>query len=148
MSGSLAHSPADIIRELLIDLSLGVTPAVGATWPIFAASVPDEPDSLITVTNTTGVLDGRSQIDGEMWEHHGIQLAIRCGNHPDGWVKANAVSEALDKSVKLNTVTIGSDQYTVHAISRRSGVIAAGTGPGDGRHLFTINGVGALRQVA
>lgn len=148
MSGSLAHSPADIIRELLIDLSLGVTPAVGATWPVYAASVPDKPDSLITITDTAGVLDGRNQVDGEVQEHHGFQTAVRCANHSDGYVKAETIAIAFDESVRLNTVTIGSIQYTVYAVSRKSGVIAVGTGPGDKRHLFTINAVVALRQVA
>ena len=155
MSGNLTHSPAQIIRDLLVDLGLGVLPSAGGLWPIFVTGIPDSPDSIITITDTLGTSDGRLQPTGEATEHPGFQVAIRDANHQDGWEKANAIRVALSETILLNTVSItdnvgtGTSTYTVHAVSKIGGVIVLGKElPTSKRHLFTINATVALRQTA
>ena len=59
MSGSLAHLPEDIVRYLLIDLSVGTLPSDVDDWPIYATQEPDKPDNVITVYGTEGNKHGR-----------------------------------------------------------------------------------------
>jgi hypothetical protein len=154
MSGTLAHSPADVVRALLIDLGLGTAPADADAWPIYVGQEPDSPDKVITVYDTSGVLQGRFMIDGEIQENHGFQVRVRASNHYDGYEKARAIAVALDESVSLETVSVGDDvgtgdeTYTVYAISRKGGVISLGKDtPRTKLNLFTINAVASLRQI-
>lgn len=153
MSGSLSHSPAEVIRQLLIDLGVGTVPSALGNWPIHVAREPDKPDSAITVYNTTGRDHGRTMNDGERQEHLGIQVRVRDMNHDDGFEKAQAVAMVLDQTVRLNTVTVsdrvgtGSATYTVYSVSRTTGVIIVGEErPDSRRNIFTINAVVSLRQ--
>lgn len=147
MSGSLDHSPAEIIANLLIDESLGTIPSDKGSWPIFIAIVPDNPDRIITVTDTAPIKQGRFQNDGETQFHHGVQIAVRSASHTAGWTKADALTEALDKTIQYTGVTIGSSGYIVYAMSH-SGIIVVGKNvPISKRNLFTINATCAMRQV-
>jgi len=140
MTGTLTHSPADIVRSLLVDLGHGTVPSAGSTWPVFVGNEPNSPDDAITVYDTTSRMDGRTQVDGQQHEHHGVQIRIRNGNHVDGYTKARAIAVALDETAYQNTVTISSTSYTVQCVSRVGGVIALGKDtPNTRRNLFTIN---------
>ena len=155
MSGTLVHSPADVIRTLLIDLGLGTAPSDEGTWPIYVGQEPDSPDSVITVYDTAGLLQGRTMPDGEMQEKHGFQVRVRDANHYQGYEKAREIAVALDESVSLDGVSVGDDAgtgkqaYIVYAVSRRGGVLSLGKDVQRTKlNLFTINAVVALRQSA
>ena len=155
MSGTLTHSPADVVRNLLIDLGLGTAPADGGAWPVYVAQEPNSPDSVITVYDTSGILDGRFMVSGEVQENHGFQVRVRCANTWRGYEKAQEIAVALDESTSLKTVSVGDDAgtgdqtYTVYAVSRKGGVISLGKDtPRTKLNLFTINAVVSLRQIA
>lgn len=144
---SLTHSPAQIVARLLATLGLGAYPdgTNAQTWPVYAAGEPDAPDSVITVYDTDGRGHGRSQIDGERQQHHGIQVRVRAGTHALGWPKAQAVAEALDTAVYDAPVTVGGRNYLVHAITRTTDVLALGKGEaGTRRSVFTVNALVSL----
>lgn len=148
MSGSLTHSPADIVRKLLIDKSLGATPAEGAVWPVYATREPDSPDSTITVYDTAGRLDGRVMVSGQVQEHPGIQIRVRDADSAAGFKKAKAVATALSEDVLRTMVTIGANTYEVQAISRTSGVFALGKETlTSKRNVFTINATVSLWEI-
>ncbi len=146
MSGTLAHQPAAIIRQLLIDLGHGTIPSDGGAWPIAVGHMPDSPDSAIRVVDTTGRDFGREMIAGERAEHPGVQIMVRDADEAGGWAKAHAIAIGLDKDVAYAGVTIGAVGYTVYAVTRSSGPIALGKEPGTKRDLFTINATVSLRQ--
>lgn len=155
MSGNLTHSPAQIVRDLLVDLGLGTLPSASGSWPIYVSNIPDSPDSLITITDTVGISDGRTQFDGQAHEHPGIQVAVRDANHQDGWEKINALRVALSETIRNNAVSItdnvgtGTSVYTVYAITKVGGVIVLGKDtPTSKRNLFTLNATVALRQTS
>jgi hypothetical protein len=75
--------------------------------------------------DTTGTPDGRSQIDGEVLQHPGIQLRVRASGHQTGWSKINSLTVALD-AINNYRVTIDSSTYTIQVISRRSTVESIG----------------------
>ena len=147
MSGALAHSPADILRYLLIDLGHGTLPSDGALWPIYESQEPNLPDNVITTYNTTNVHQGRVMSDGEVQERYGIQIRVRATTELIAFVKSQAITISLDQDVYLKGVTINGSGYLVHAVSRISGPMSIGKEtPDSKRDLFTINVTAAIRQ--
>jgi hypothetical protein len=147
MTGTLTHTAADVIRYLLIDLSLGTLPTASSSWPISVGSEPDRPDSSITIYNETPISQGRHQIDGEIQERPGFQVRIRAGDQNTAHAKADAIRNAIDKTIVLSQVTISSSVYLIYSISRTSGPIYLGKDvPNSERHLITINATVALKQ--
>lgn len=149
--GRLHHSAADILRYLLIDLTIAGDPADSPlpTWPAYAHMEPGTPDDVITVFDTSAMQQGRVHNDGERQEREGFQVRIRATLGEEGYNKADEIKTAFDQDVYQRTVTIGAYSYLVHAISRTTGIIALGTEPAvSKRSLFTINGTVSVREVS
>ena len=148
MSGSLTHSPSQIVQQLLVDLSLGTLASANGSWPVTYGQFPDEltgRDNAIFVSDMEGRLDGRSMIDGSMFEFYGINLNVRGTRYGDSHVKARAMAMALD-AVTLRSVTISGTTYAVYNFQRTGGVLHLGKEVGTSRHLFSINGQLTVRQ--
>ncbi len=135
----LYHSPADIVRKLLVDIGQGTDAQLGGAWPVFATGEPDMPDSAITVYDTSGIDFGTLQPSGELAEIFGVQIRIRAAAQSPGYAKAAAIASAIDTQVYDNAVTIGTRTYRVQAFKRTSGVLGLGKEPGNKRRLFTVN---------
>lgn len=129
MSGVLQHSPADIIRYMMIDLLLGIYPtSTNAPWGISVDNTPENPDNAIVVYDTMPKYNGRSHHSGLAYEHYGMSIKIRAGVLIQGFQKCNQIVVALDSQVKRRIVTIPqitylgftipSTQYMVHAMNR------------------------------
>ena len=99
MSGALTHSPAEIVRNLLVNMGAGTLPAAGGSWPISCDQRLDTPDNAITINDTDGRKDGRSMPTGEVFEHPGIQIEVRSGVRGTGFTKAKAIATLLDEEV-------------------------------------------------
>lgn len=153
MSGSLTHQPNDILRYLLIQMSVGVLPSVGSVsnWPIGCGDEDDKPDNYITIYNPVGRRDQRIAYTGEVTEHPGIQIRVRAGGadpHTTGWTKINAIRTLLNEQVRNEYVTVGATQYAVHGFTHESGPLSLGReSPTSQRRLFTLNGTVTLRQL-
>ncbi len=146
MSGSLAHSPADIIRNLLVGLGQGTTPSASGAWPVYAAREPSSPDSVITVFDTAWVPEGRFHMGGQKQVHYGIQVRVRDANPVDGFTKIQAIAISVDETAYQNTVSIGAATYLVNAVSTTGGVLALGKDSSTKRNIFTFDAVVDLRQ--
>jgi len=146
MAGLIAYSPADIVRNLIVDLGHGTLPAASGSWPIFVDVEPDTPDDVITVFDTAGILQGRTQIGGEIQERYGFQVRIRGALGTATYVKANAILIGLDECYQ-DTVTISSDTYLVHSTSRTSGLLSLGRDGGNSRRIvYTFNATTQIRN--
>lgn len=153
MPGLLTLSPADVVRQLLIDLSAGSEPN-GDPWPIFASFEPDKPevpDNIVTVYDTLGTISGRTHTDGETQEHHGIQVRVRSDSPVAGYAKAREIADKLDKQVlrTLVTIIIGGFGFAwrVQSVTRTSDVIALGKEiPTSHRNVFVVNAIVSLRE--
>lgn len=150
MPGTLLHSPADVIRRLLIDLGLGLDPSpttAEVTWPVYATTEPSVPDNCITVYDTTGYDEGRTAPDSERQEHHGFQVRIRSATFATGYVKARAIATAMDAQYQ-DVMTLDGSRYLVHCITRIGDVLPIGKEtPNSKRDIFTINCKAALRKL-
>ena len=146
MPGTLDHTPADIVRELLIGLALGTDPDDSGAWPVFSPNEPDLPDEMIAVSDTQGRDGGRTAPDNERAEHQGIQVMVRGKTSPRGWVKANAIAIALD-TVWNRNVTMDSSEYTVYGIMRTGNVLPLGKAvPESRRWMFSINAIVSISK--
>lgn len=150
MSGSLTHSPAEAIREVLVSLGVGTDPTLGNAWPVYVGDVPDTPDQALVVNQTSSILEGRTQTDGETQQHYGIITTIRANDYRTGYTKGNAVASAFDSSIDNTTVTVVSTSYLIEAVSiRAGGLLYIGVEPeARGRNLFTVNAIVSLYQIA
>lgn len=151
MSTYLDHDAADIVRYLLIDIGLGTDPSDNGLWPIYDQSQNDKTDNAIFCFDTEGVTHGRNMVTGEIQQYYGVQVMVRCNRRNDGKAKAKAIEYALDRTVRLNTVSIAQDtgtatsNYTVWSFKRTSQLLPLGTDiPNGKRYLWTINGIVAV----
>jgi hypothetical protein len=148
MPGSLTHSPADVVRRLVIALGLGNDPPT-EPWPVYVGGEPTVPEDVITVYDMLGVNHGREMIGGERQEHHGVMLRFRGREYRATYAKARAVAVALDGDVYLESVAIDASTYRIHCVNRRGDVLALNKESFETkRSLFTINATVMVRQVA
>jgi hypothetical protein len=147
VSQNLTHSPADVIRRLLIALGVGTDPDALGEWPIFASGEPAVPDNCITLYDTAGAGGGRMMVNGELVSFDGIQARVRASTHPVGWKKADEIQTAFAMDVYNETVVLESVTYRVFSISRIGDVLALGKeSPTSKRSLFTVNATVAMEQ--
>lgn len=146
MPSPLLHSPADVLAELLIDLGQGTNSALSQAWPVYVANEPDLPDNVITIYDTVGKDNGRIMSDGHLVTQHGVQIRIRALNHPEGYEKASVLRVFLS-GIYDRTVSIGSNSYTVHALSGIGQVLSIGKEyPTSRRNVYTLNGLIEIRR--
>jgi hypothetical protein len=143
---TLVHTHANIIRQLLTDAGLGILPSVSGDWPVTHSNEADRPDNFLTVRGTTGQSDGRSMIDGELFEHRGWQIRVRSTNEDVGHTKANAIRQYLS-GVLNQLVNIDGTQYVVQCFSRIGTILYIGKDTPNGkRTIHTLNGLITVRQ--
>jgi len=141
-------SPADIIRQLLIDLNLA-TEGLTSSWPVFVSFLPGTPDNALGIYDTAGKLDGRIMQSGEQVAHPGIQVVVRGSIYPDARKKAEDIAVALDAQIRTIVVMDSMDSYILHNVSRSGDIIPLGVEQeGDRRrHLLSINAVVTINQI-
>ncbi len=148
----LTASPAEIVQQLMVDLSLGSNS--DSNWLITINQQPSVPDDMITVYDTEGEHQGRTHADGETQEAFGLQIRVRSVDHKTGYAKARYIATQFDRLVHNNSVTVvqaigtAYDRFTVYAITRKSGVLYIGKEPSTDRHLFTFNSVVTIQQTS
>jgi hypothetical protein len=146
MSTPFLHSPADIIRQLLILKGTGADPdSANPVWPVYQSMEPSVPDNCITVYNTAPKSDGRSMIDGEDMHHYGMQIRVRGVDEPTAYVKAEAMHIAMTEKSYADKVTVDTITYVVHCLADNTVLNVGKDAPNSKRHLYTINCTAAIR---
>ncbi len=136
-----ANSPAELLRASVVAGLFGTEPTAAGAWPVFVGHMPDEPDNVICVYDTTGLTDGRIQSNGETIRHPGWQVRVRATDHPTGYAKIAAIRNHIDGIIREGIV-IGTHSYTIQAATLTGGVQTIGQEPeGTRRDNFTINGI-------
>lgn len=144
----LIHSPADIVRRVLVSIGAGTAPESAGGWPVFSSKEPDSPDQTLTVYNMAGFSDGRFMFDGELFYHPGIHVRVRALTSPAGATKAHSVRNLMSQ-VLDEQVTIDGTPYLIHCLGKITEVRELGDeSPTSKRQVFTIEAVAALRRVS
>lgn len=146
MSTALSHRPADVVRWLLIALGQGSDPTQlsskgvpSGLWPIYVNAEPNAPDNCITLYDTDQVDFGRSMIDGESFQHYGIQLRVRSSDDKTGGAKIEAMRVFINEQIYERHVTVDGHDYEVQSVFA-TGVLTLGMdNPNSKRMLYTSN---------
>lgn len=143
------HSPADILRWMLVSIGSLTSPTLNQAWPGYCSQEPNQPDNCVTTFDVEGFMAGREQHQGDRLSRKGVQIRIRSTNHRTGWVKADEIAATLDRSILRDSIVIGESTYCVQSFRRTSGVIDLGKEVGASkRHLFTINGLLTVEKIS
>lgn len=146
----MEHTPADVVRQLLIDLTLATDPDVAGAWPAYADDEPDKPDDCITVYTTSGQSFGDDHTSGEVLGNFGVQFRVRSMDKKLGWRKANAIATAIAETVYQARVTVPDPEtdYFIQCFGGIGDVLPIGREVGKSRrHLCTINANVQIKEV-
>lgn len=153
ITGALTHTPANVIQQLLVDLSLASQPAINGVvqdddWPCYFNYLPDSISRAIVCYDTDGRIHGREMVEGVVQEHFGIQVRVQAelAGHTAAQSKMRSICTNFAEEVLRNTVTIDGTSYLVQAITRTSGPISLGISPTNRHRLFTANFLVSLRM--
>jgi hypothetical protein len=152
------HSPADIVRWLLVELGEGSAPLTpvsrASLWPVYATNEPSSPDECITVYDTVGRGDGRLMISGREINHYGVQVRVRSITHRTGWQKAESIRVSLSERTLEEAVSVPDVEgvngglptpYIVHCLAQIGAVLPIGTETTSKRSIFTVNALVTIR---
>ena len=150
---TLTHSPADVVRWLLIAAGQGTEPITNYDWPIHVSLEPDYPEQCITIYDTGGVTFGNFQPTGEEQEYPGLMIQVRSNTHKIGYQKTDSLTKYIDQSVLNQTVTVTDENgnentYKVNNLIRQGTINNLGKDPDDSRFRFTVNFLVSLRQTS
>lgn len=158
MSGQLNHNPAHIIADLMSDLGIGdlpdASPVIPTGWTIFPLQMQESPDQAIQVKDTPGRPHRRTQVDGVIGGHYGIQLLARSAQDVSTpYIKLKKIMETFDETVNRDLVVLadiddGITNYTyrVNAVTATSLAVPAGN---DGRRfLYAANFLASIELVS
>ena len=143
--GTLDDLPAQILRQLVIDLGHGTDPDDSGSWPVFATTEPNTPDNCITVYSTAGRDQGSIHVDPMLIENEGFQIKVRATTNSVGYTKADAIAKGFD-AVALRTVILNGNTYVMWGIIRGSILDVGKSVPESRRSIFTINGTLTVEQ--
>lgn len=150
MAGTLGHSPAQVVAQLLVDMGYGVTPDVRTptAWASHYGSEPALPDEVLTTRLTGGLSEGTTQFDGVDQERYALQVRVRSMNEDSGWVKANAITVGLH-AVNNRLVNVDGTQYLVSTIESRGKVQSLSKGdPASSLSIHVSNFMAQIDQVS
>ena len=85
-------------------------------------------------------------VNGAVYEHHGVQLQLRCSAFTTGQAKLSTILTSLDQDVEGASTTIDSSSYVVYAVSRPGTANYLGHEPESRRHIWTVSLLAAIRQ--
>lgn len=147
------HSPADIIRHLLVNQDQGILPenwngVSRDEWPISCNAVLPNPDRTIATIDTEGNDEGSFQWDGDLQGQNGVQFQIRADTFQQGWRKVNLLFNFTSKGVYDVRVDIDETTYLVHSITPTSDALPIGNEtPTSKRQLFTLNLLTSISKI-
>jgi len=147
----LRLSPAIILGSYLVyDIDAMKTVASGEDWPLYLNFLPDDQPSKVktnagAIYDTSGVLDGRIMTTGEVIEHHGIQLRIRCQTYSAGWKKIRDVV-AMIRKIQNTEVTVNSYTFLLLNVTQTTTIVNIGVDE-QRRWNFTINLLASIKEI-
>jgi hypothetical protein len=144
-------SPANILRQILVDAGLVTMPGVpqqtvpfqqapgdGSTL-CYTSSLPDDEDQAVLIKGTAGKVFGRQMRGGKTDVHHGVKFNIRSPNDEIGSLLAIALADGVDKIPPLLTVVLNEVSHYVQSVYRTSSVMEMGEERGKKRQLWSFN---------
>jgi hypothetical protein len=140
-------SPPSIIATYIVGQSLMSVPTANNDWPLYISNLPDTPNNAAVIFNSSPVKDARIMSDGDVIQHYGFEILLRCTSDEDGWEKCNILSSALD-IIRNHFVTKGDNTYKIHNVTRLGGIGSLGNEPNSKRRkLFSMNFITSITKI-
>lgn len=149
---SHGHSPADVLRAALCQGGPGTLPSNGGLWPCYVGHMPDDPDNILCVYDTSGQQDGRVMRTGETVIHPGWQIRVRGEDARVAWTKVRVVQRFLDTIRQLGIMLDGAG-YRIEAVTQTGsplpweGGVEAQKKSAARRDNITINGTMTIKEL-
>lgn len=143
---TLTHSPAQVVQYYLAAQGVAVVAPAAGPWKVYRDNEPDMPDQVITIYDTSPVLEGRDMRSNEVIEHPGIAVRVRAVTSDPAKTKAREVKAKLT-ALKRTQVTVAGVVYLVKAFTLTTGVIPLGEQDKNNRVLYTLNGTLTLAEL-
>lgn len=148
----LLNSPAEVAAAYIIEvIQLLTDPDVKEEWPLYVGHMVDGnnvEDNAASIKDSPGSLDGKSLRSGEVSQHFGLQLKIRCVDYAEGWKKIENVAVELDGVDSGATIEVNGTTYEIENFSRTSPVVPLGQEEkGKKRDRFVVNYKLAIREL-
>jgi hypothetical protein len=140
-SNILNHSPADILRRVIISLTVGTDPDNRQAWPVYAANEPNLPDNCITVYDSVGRYNGRLMNTGRTVDQSGFQVRVRSETSTLGYARACLIRVKMCEEIYDEVITLGTTRYRIQSVNNVGEVIALGKElETSKRFIFVVNG--------
>jgi len=111
-----------------------------------------QPDNCITIYNTSGLVTGRTMIDGRVFQKHGLQFRVRSKDHPTGWTRIDALSRFAQRvyEAAVHVTRDGVDsRYLIKCFVSIGNVLDLGKDANNSdRNLFTLNLMAAISPLS
>lgn len=149
MSNTLLHTPADVVRHLIVNLGLGTLPSLDSDWPVGVSQEPALPDNCLTVFDAgeSGAQDERT-MDGGMAERYPFQVRARGVDDRTAWRKLDSIRTAL-AAVYQQGVSISPSTYSVQAVVKIGTILSLGKDVQTSkRSVFVMNAQVVVRQLS
>lgn len=150
--GIMNHATSEIVQQMLINGGQGSLPEEEEDWPVYADNEPNQPDNLIIIIDTAGVVEGRTSPDGETIEQEGIQITVRSTHPREGFVKARAIAKWIDDQDKFSVTLLETEgtaqhSYRIEALNRVGSVMPIGKEQNASeRYLTVANYLAAINE--
>jgi len=141
-------APSSIIASIIVQILEEMSnPLNGDVWPLYISSMPDDSDvedDCGSIYDSPGVINARLMEDGEVVEHHGIQIKIRSTDYETGFRKIRGLALDLD-AVKNQSITLDDNTYTVNNLARVGTIGYLGIEKeSKRRYLFSVNFIACI----
>lgn len=150
----LSNSPAQIVKQLLLDLRLVSIPSYstggdysGGIWPVFASGEPDIPDDCVTVYDGERIQDTRNMYGGEVFYHYGLRIRVRSQTHQLGHNKQYTIQQQLAQVLRRDVV-VGANTYLIQCLANIGTIQTLGKDTVNSkRSRFDLPCIVSLRQL-
>ena len=137
------HTPAEILRKVLIDAGEVSLPSQNDVWPMFVSGLDSSPNDALAIYDTVGTEDGSIQPTGETKRHPGWQVRCRSVDYRTAYRKLAKIANFFDTLAQV-ALTLDADQYTLHSVYQSSNIVHLVVRDEQAREHFTFNGTVAI----
>ena len=108
------------------------------TWDIYCSAIPDEPDEVISIFDTSPVLERR--VSSQPYRrYYGLMILVRANDAVTGRTKMNEIFENL-RMIDRDEVDVEYYSYRIDRVVFPNGINHLGCEPGTKqRHVFSLN---------
>lgn len=147
MTTPIKSSPGDILYAVLVSMGT-VKASSGTPFPCYVGNMPDLPDDLVVIYDTSPDIQGRHMSGGQVLSRLGIQIMVRSRLRPDGWTRISTIHKDLTEKIspRLNRrATLKGETWQVSSARITSGPVDLGQEKeGQRRFLFSVNATLAI----